>query len=454
MRSFAPKQKQARGSGSTLVPTAPGLIPSLQHTGGKQAIRQLLRAPAGLVSRKASPQDEALKKDAVKWHVTQQLHVAGLLDKGRRIKPDPSKGPLDPDNLFHNSVELVDDGRIRLSILTPTHDWKTRNPGKTGQRAFFDWRVKYRKTGGDYPADPADTSTDKGLSFVDLGTPATATALTKTLQVPGVVNLFTGNALPGDEPFAPITEFELRQSLVHEAQHVADLNLAKLLDTTLEPWKFAFEAYKNEFRAHWIQPVPPPPVCQGGNCIGVPSEARLGSEKDPAGNKTRLSKDCKACPAAGPSSKPGKSPATTKFKNKRQENIFLHLVSRYPDRQFDCFYVCSSDFKDAVDAFALPASVNLINSTRLMNVNLALQTVKPSMKRADLNDFVKALSSLDALDWAFLEKRELSAPFWEMVNLNAPKDVQDGLNVLVTRAAAKGVNATDIESALAGKLKP
>ena len=401
------------------------------------------RAPAGLVSRKASAQDENQKKDAVKWHVTQQLHVAALLDKARKIKPAPAKGPLDADNLYHNSVEMVDNGRILLSILTPIHDWQTRKPGEL---AYFDWHVKYPKTGGDYPADPAIKDIMTGLAFADPLT--TAAASMPSVTAPGFVELLTKKDL--------ITEDELKRDLVHEAQHIADLGAPKRVDPTLEPWERTLEVYKTEFRAHWIQPVSPP-VRQGGEPLAQPSASRLGSPSDPAENKQKLSQDCTTCPAPTSSDKPGKStPGGTKtnFKNRKQEKIFWHLLSRYPAKQFDCFYVCSPEFKKAVDAFDVPASANLINSARLMKLNLELLNLKQSMTRVEVDKtaVIGAVRDLDALDWAFLQDGKLSAPFWAVVDINGPVFLRDGMKALAKRGTS--VNAIDIDKALSGKLSP
>jgi len=404
------------------------------------------RAPASSVSRKASAQDEDQKKDAVKWHVTQQLHVAGLLDKARKIKPDPAKGPLDGDNLYHNSVEMVDNGTILLSIMTPIHDWQTRKPG---QLAYFDWHVKYRRIGGDYPADPAIQDIQTGLAFADPLTTGETTMLSATM--PGFVSLYTKND--------PISEDELKQVFVHEAQHVADLSGPKQQDTTLDLWQRVFEAYKTEFRAHWIQPVPPP-VCSQGLCLAQPSVFHLGSFNEHAKNDKKVTishpGDCKFCPAPSSSDKPSKStPAETKtrLKNKRQEDIFWQLIFHYPAKQFDCCYVYNQHFHTAVDAFDYPGSVNLINSTRLMDLNLKLQNLKPSMSRSEVGktDFFVALLNLDVLDWAFLNDPKLSKPFWDALKIVAPGFLYKGVNALVKKGTKNPVSAADVNKALSGK---
>ncbi|MFZ1218546.1 MAG: DUF4157 domain-containing protein, partial [Chthoniobacterales bacterium] len=104
-------------------------------------------APAGLISRKASPQDEKQQQEAVARHKTQQQNIAGFLDNARKIQPDPKKGIRNPDNLFHNTVGMLDAGKFSLTILSPTHYSPDRH---------FDDRYKYPKVGGEYPADPKE----------------------------------------------------------------------------------------------------------------------------------------------------------------------------------------------------------------------------------------------------------------------------------------------------------
>src|SRR5271170_7050745 len=250
----------------------------LQPLDGKFAGRpETSRAPAGLVSRKPSPKDEeAKKKDeeakkkAVAEHQEQQRHIAGFLDNGRKITPDPKKGLLDGDNLFRNTIELLDNGKFSLTILTPTHYSPNRH---------FDTRVKYPAVGGDYPADPSAVS--PGTVFDD--TDAVG-KVQPTVTAPTITKFPTkGEHSPGDtgtkpvEPvpaktssppaptFSPgdmllftrgldITEGDFKNTFVHEGQHVADLSPKPSLVTN---WQDILEAYKSEFRAFWIQPPPP-----------------------------------------------------------------------------------------------------------------------------------------------------------------------------------------------------
>ena len=233
-----------------------------------------LAKPSGAVRRKASKDDEDKKKKAVKQHVDQQLNVAKLLDQAKNTQPDPSKGTMDPDNLYHNSWEMINAGKVLLSVLSPTHDAQTRNPLRTPPKlAYFDWHVKYPKTGGDYPADPADVSIDKGLQFAEVGVEAEMMALSRDL---GFLSLFT----PG-----PLVSADfVKRNIVHEVQHFSDWHGPTLLaHGQMADWKRLAEVYESEFRSFWIQPVPAP-SCQQGICLAPPTAFNLGSPNQKAAN--------------------------------------------------------------------------------------------------------------------------------------------------------------------------
>ena len=254
----------------------------VQQGGGKISHPQLCQScgisqvPAGSVQRKASKDDEKKKKMAVKQHEVQQLNVAKLLDQAKNTQPDPSKGTLDPDNLYHNSWEMINAGKVLLSVLSPTHDAQTRNPSrKPPKLAYFDWRVRYPKTGGDYPADPADISIDKGLQFAEVGVEAEMLAHSRDL---GFLSLYTLGP--------PVSADFVKRNIVHEVQHFSDWHGPTLLaHRQMDDWKRLVEVYESEFRSFWIQPVPAR-NCQQGICLAPSSAFSLGSPTQTAANRS------------------------------------------------------------------------------------------------------------------------------------------------------------------------
>lgn len=405
------------------------------------------RAPPGLVSRKPSPKDEEAKKQTLALHEEQQRHVADFIANGRKITPDPKKGLLDGDNIFRNTIELLDDGKLTLAILSPTHYSPDRH---------FDTRVKYPAIGGDYPADPSAVS--PGTMFdnteaagkvqpppTPISTIAPKTPSPPPAFSPGDMLIFTR----GDN----ITEAGFRNTFVHEGQHVADLSPKKELATS---WQDILEAYKSEFRAFWIQPPPP-----RTSALAPPAIDSLPDAKGKPDNSSKVtfSHSCTICPAPDPSTKTAKGAFEkheTAMKNARQEQIFWHIILHYQAMQYDCCYVFNEAFHKAVDDFAFPASVNLINSDRLLKLNLELQTLNSSMTAAQISSTQLAplLAALEPLDWAFLADPILSAPLWAAIQKNTPKFVYNAVKALGKSAARKPVTADDVNAALSGKLKP
>ncbi len=440
----------------------------LQPLEGKFAGRpETTPAPPGLISRKASPEDEKLKKDAVTEHEKQQRQIATFIEDGRKITPDPKKGLLDGDNLFHNTIELLDNGKLTLMILTPTHHSPNRH---------FDTRVKYPVIGGDYPADPSAVS--PGTVFDDTDAAGkvepppdpTGTVPPKVEHSPGdtkptrVEPPPAKTPSPPTPPFSPgdvrlftrgldMTESGFKNTFVHEGQHVADLSPKKKLATSSQD---ILEAYKSEFRAFWIQPPPPR--------IGDLAPAAIDSLPDAKGkpdnsNKVTISHSCTICSAPDPSAKAGKKAYEkhdTLMKNPRQEQIFWHLMSHYQSMQYDCCYVFNEAFHKAVDEFAYPAGVNLINSDRLLKLNLELQALNSSMTTSQISatQLAPLLAALEPLDWAFLVDPKLSAPLWQAIQTKAPRFVNDAVKALGKSAGRKPVTADDVNAALSGKLRP
>ena len=397
--------------------------------------------PAGSVQRKASKDDEDKKKKAVKQHLDQQLNVAKLLDQAKNTQPDPSKGTMDPDNLYHNSWEMINAGKVLLSVLSPTHDAQTRNPLRTPLKlAYFDWHVKYPKTGGDYPADPADVSIDKGLQFAEVGVEAEMLAPSRDL---GFLSLYTLGP--------PVSADFVKRNIVHEVQHFSDWHGPTLLaHRQLDDWKQVVEVYESEFRSFWIQPVPAP-SCQQGICLAPPTAFNLGSPNQKAANTSPVdvsnrNPPCTVCPP--PAGAPSK--VRTNLKNERQENIFRHLLSSYKHKQFDCCYVNNREFRKEVDAYAIPRSINLINSVRLLELAIELGKLDRSMSKAEVSNtrFVELVRKLDPLDWLFLKDQQ-ATPFWTALHLDAPDFVRRGMGNL--SAQSKVPTLADIDRELGFK---
>jgi hypothetical protein len=452
---------------------------------------QQAQRPTGVIHRQPTKQDEAEKVKAVKDHTDQQQRVVQFLSNALKIKPDPAKGPLDPDNLYHNTAELVgpsQNAKAVLKVLTPTHYSDPNNP------IYFDNRVSHPQIKGDYPADPHKQ--DTGLVIPPtpgthgqteaLATQSTALSTSSTPKVehaPTRVDpTYTGkepaqpqpeatqpaktktSAKPTTPPVmawstaevklfierAAITEAEFKNVFVHEGQHVADWIYLK--DTKQTNWENVLEVYKSEFRAFWIQPpvLRPCATCaapQGGPFPDpklIPKSEKQGTVTLPPGQ---------SCAACSESSAPAKGTATsrishvTTMKNNRQESIFWSLLSKYPAKHFDCFYVCNKKFRDAVDAYDSPAGSNLANSTRLINLNIEVQKLNPSMTRTEVRqtNFQSAIEQLDAVDWTFLKDEMLSAPFWKSVKAFAPPPIYESFHALAKKASP---SAKDISQSL------
>jgi hypothetical protein len=159
---------------------------------------------------------------------------------------------------------------------------------------------------------------------------------------------------------------------------------------------------------------------------------------------------CKICSPADPAGAKGFSNGKTGMKNKRQEVIFWHLMDNYKVQQYDCCYVFNEKFHKAVDQFDFPASVNLINSDRLLDLNLEIRKLNPSMKLEEIRSakIIDFLTKLEPLDWTFLRDSVLSKPFWDALKTSAPPFVYTAVQGLVTKSAKNPVSGADIEKAL------
>jgi hypothetical protein len=399
------------------------------------------------VQRKATQKDEDDKKLALKDHEAQQKNVAAHLDDARKLQTTAYSSATDANVLFHNSVELLDSGKITLFVLTPTHYSTQDKP------AYFDQTFKYtqaKPAGGDYPADPAASATS-----IDHPSPGESGGVPKAPQMPTYTPISPtspkGTSPPPTTPppvqwtsafmklylpRTPVTRDGLRDTFVHEAQHVADWSHLK--PATLSDWKSILEEYKSEFRAYWVQPgfsmVDPDPLRTAENPVDLAA-----------------SRTCHACPAPAATSTgmpPPLREQPTNLKNKKQAQIFWKLINEYQHEEFDCFYVCNKDFRDAVDNFAFPTAENLVNSVRLLNLHIELQKLNPGISRADLlkTGFPQAMKDLDRIDWEFLSNEKLSAPFWDLFTTSAPPVLLKGFQKLAKKGAP---SANDIDNVIA-----
>jgi hypothetical protein len=268
----------------------------------------------------------------------------------------------------------------------------------------------------------------------------------------GALSLFT--------PGPPVSADFAKRNLVHEVQHFSDWHGPTLqAHRQMDAWKKTAEIYETEFRSFWIQPVPAP-ICPQGICLAPASAFSLGSPSQKAANTSPVDvmnrkPPCTICPPPKPS--PGKatgapSNVQTNLKNERQEKIFLYLLSHYKDREFDCCYVYSPEFRKEVDAYAIPSSINLINSVRLLELNMEVRELDRSMSNAEVSKtrFVELVRKLDALDWLFLKDQQ-STPFWTALHLDAPDLVRRAMANL--SAQSKTPTVADIDRELGLKLK-
>ena len=452
-------------------PSSSSGLTSHDEVAGHQGIS---RAPNGVIARRLPPdwqeeipewywEDQRKKAAAIKKHEDDQRTVIDLMDKARQIRPDPKKGFRDPDNLVRNTVQMFDAGRFRLTILSPSH---------YSDDLHFDVRVKHPTIGGDYPSTPPKDPRAPGRGLVydktsggrfEPASPATIPqieTLPKVERAPGEVapkekpTPVTTSGPPVYSPFAAGDMYiftrgsdvasQFRQVFVHEGQHVADLATQLVTGDSVDA---KLEAYKSEFRAFWIQPLLQRTslLAPGGTSFAEPTEKAQNSKKVDIDSL----KTCSLCPPGDPSGKAFAEPKTA-MKNARQEEIFWHILTNYPNHQYDCCYVFNERFHKAVDEFANPQSVNLINSERLMDLSLGLQSLKRAMTRSQVRgtNLVGVLTKLEPLDWAYLNDPKLAKPFWDTFNANAPDFVKNGMKALLKRRPKAAVSEAEVKKAL------
>lgn len=361
------------------------------------ATRRLQRQPA--------PRGKT-KQQALDNHREKKTQVVDLLLRCYLQPPARDPSPTGGSNLVRNTCEWIGDGRIELFVMTPTHHWD----GRSTTVPYFDATVAHPQLGGDYPADPAQKSDQ-----VRRERRSTRGLFDRFSRTPKMY-LF----LPDD---GDINKDEVLETLVHELQHHADQGAIGGIDSTGGTFTdasldAAWARYKTEFRAFWLQPQPPaspPSGASGGPRAFVrtsilPSE--FGSERAPAAN------DRMVYPSGAPPAGCPRGNVQTDFRNKRQEDIF-----RYLDQEgygFESFYVCNDRFKALVDAFALPASLNPVNSVRIDDLAFALRKCGKEMAASapEVQTALHLARELDDVDRGALTDEALSQPFWALARRN------------------------------------
>jgi hypothetical protein len=429
----------------------------------------LARAPIPLGLPQDVEDELRYKKAAKQKHEDEQRLVIDLMDKARKIQPDPKKDFRDPDNLLRNSVQMFDSGRFRLTVLSPTH---------YSPQLHFDTRVQHPNIGGDYPWSPPKDPKAPGPGLInETGTlgrfepvQSTPTTIGGIQTLPPKVERAPGAPAPTPAPPPPPTlstapptfssappgdiflftrnadvASEFRQIFVHESQHVADLS--SQLDTAKAgSLDEKMEGYKSEFRGFWIQPS------FARTSLLAPGGPRFVEPKGKADNSKQVTitadKQCSVCPRNDPGK--GFVEPKTDFKNPRQEEIFWHILTNYPNHGYDCCYVFNQSYHDEVNRFAVPESINLINSERLMKLDLEMQSLNKSMTKAEVaaKNIVVLLSQLEPLDWIYLSDTTLAKPFWDSLNAVTPKFVVTGVNGLLKKGSKKSVSETEVKKAL------
>jgi hypothetical protein len=459
----------------------------VQHNGGRtlhdesDGKHHVSDAPANMLCRdgpateaerkkQETQKNEDAKKDTVEQHLKQQRIVSDLLDKARKIQPDSKKGLRDPDNLFRNSVGMLDGGKLTLTVLSPVH---------YSPDVHFDSRFRFDSKGhaaigGDYPANPkvrdAGMVDDKSSAFGQLKPDpvpfSIQTLPEKVERAPGETSkpaepapAKTSSQPRAATPFLPgeillftrgltITEEGFKNTFVHEVQHVADLSPRLAIATNVDE---LLDAYKSEFRAFWIQPPLPPQKGIGTQSLDVLPEPT----KRPDNSKTvdaSKPEDCSLC-STPPAGQKAFEEHKTDMQNARQQAIFWYIMSHYKDQKYDCCYVYNKQFHTEVNKFANPESLNLINSDRLMNLNLEVQKLNKSMTLAEVNstNFTTLLTQLEVFDWVFLDDRTMSKPFWEALKAAAPGFLHTGVGALAKKGKKNPVSVADVNKALSGK---
>lgn len=411
-------------------------------------IRASYGATAGGGAGATTAPTEAERKDyqqALQDHQEQQKRVNELLNEFATVPRQPAKKPdpetrshADPETLMQNTVEYIRPSKpgakppIELNVLTPTHDSGQRRKDKL---SYFDLHVAYPQVGGTYSISPPGSGDDAGVidreSGAEIGE-AHPIRTQGTLAPVSSVLLFV-------QRNEKLTMERLARTLEHEVQHVADqhetvasLNLAGVSTQ-----------YETEFRAYWIEAdvqektcfsLPAGAACQnvqapsaspfvvsgGGNPSGLPYYGSPTKKPTPATVKGSEIKNPGGCDICGTDVQ--SKEVKTQFQNERQQRIFEHLISSYPEDKFDCFYLCSPPFRDMVHNMTGLVGQNVINSIRIETLLTAVNQCAPSLAAGDphLQIVEDAAGKLDEVDKSFLKDATQSKPFWDVLTKRLP----------------------------------
>jgi hypothetical protein len=356
----------------------------------------------------ADPPDVQCSADEDKANKAQARAIAQNLEQRDRVRQLvrsaatldlPESVPADsPDLLLKNAGQMVEAGRLPLYVLTETHDATDRaaEQNARGKVALFDQRMELSTSGPPhYPLDPAEQSTS--VLFM----PRTQLGLASAGRV-GVTR-----------PEAQ-SDKKIKNTIVHEALHVVDNWEQDVEESDAEtgpeerwPAKKVdqyIEMYRSELRAYWLSGIP-----------GLIRADRLPSEDKDAKNKSKVT-----------GTRRGEAKTvSTAFGNRRQEEIFLHMLAVpnvYP--YLAPYYAHFPAFKAAVDAFDHPVGRNLVNSPRLDVLNDTIAAADPTMSidAPEIQRVLDATRQLDANDRAFLADPDCS--IWVDARAALPIEVQ------------------------------
>jgi hypothetical protein len=341
-----------------------------------------------IVRRKPDPKDKpSPKRTAVLKHEEFQKDVATIIKQGLQLEPADTS-PTNHDALLRNACEWIESGRATLTILTPTHDFNTRDPEPDPakkRRAYFDRQVKYPVIGGDYDEHPSATDQD----HIEYAPP----------------NWLGGMSNNMYDMLGPLPPHEIRTNLIHEVQHSADRSSGSgsLPGRVPGPGKsdyerlqsaHAFNMYQTEFRSYWLESPDDP-------------GSQWGSSAQPAENKKVVSR-------------PGTSVVeSTHFANRRQEKIFWHIAKGYEHLNVLEKYWMDETYRGMVDGYSRPAGVNLVNSTRIDDLIMAIVACKLLDPESDpkVQKVLAAADALDANDRSFLAAAGADQ-FWKQVYMH------------------------------------
>ena len=195
---------------------------TLQRTAGNAAVNTLMRDFAGDVANAV-----ATMGDVASFQLTLMRHLANRATIERWI--EEGLASVD-DRRLQNSCEWIKQGRIKLFVLTATHDSPTRAAaaGHPAGAAYFSYPageiyappVFYARRAGTAAFDDTNVHFEDGTS-VD------------GFQTAGVIALMESAIANGREYLWGV--------LKHEIQHASD-----------DHGDTALERYKTEFRAYWL----------------------------------------------------------------------------------------------------------------------------------------------------------------------------------------------------------